>query len=91
MKNLEQYPSVVLNNFCKIVPNTTHETTEYKKKLIKSIMVARHKLAEHHDRIQYGFDKAKFERLCKMDVDELELLNMEHIDIVKRLIPQKYE
>lgn len=73
MNRQTNYPNVIINNFGQMVRQSTLEAVEYKAFLVKTIMIARHKL-------NYEFDMVMFDLISDMDIDELERLDMEYQD-----------
>jgi hypothetical protein len=86
MNKQSNLSAVVINNFGQLVRQSTIDAIEYHKELVKSIMLARHKLATEYDRVRYGFDKAAFDKICDMEIDELERLKMEYDEQVNRYL-----
>lgn len=84
MNRQTEFPGVVINNFGQMVRQSTVEAQEYHKQLVKSIMLARHKLATEYDHVRYGFDMVMFEKINKMDIDELQILEWEYKEQVER-------
>lgn len=86
MNKQRNLSAVVINNFGQLVRQSTVDAIEYHKQLVKSIMLARHKLATEYDRVRYGFDSVMFDKVCAMDIDELERLKMEYDEQVQRYL-----
>lgn len=86
MNKQSNLSAVVINNFGQLVRQSTVDAIEYHKELVKSIMLARHKLATEYDRVRYGFDKVAFDKICDMEIDELERLKMEYDEQVNRYL-----